>query len=46
MEFDCWAVFVGEAENPVYIWNDEALALFACACLEKGFDVEIFGVCR
>ena len=46
MDFECWAVFVGDAEDPVYIWDDAALELFAMACVAKGFPVEIFGVCR
>lgn len=46
MEFDCWAVFVGDSEEPVYIWDDDAMQGFALKCLSNGFTVEIFGVCR
>lgn len=44
MEFDCWAVFVGDSEEPVYISDDDELQSFASKCLSDGAPVEIIAV--
>lgn len=46
MNFCCWAVFVDDAEDPVYIWDDEAMQLFALHCVDQGREVEILCVFR
>lgn len=45
-EFVCWAVFLGDSDEPHFIEDDDRM-LWECMCaLMAGVDVEIFGVVR
>lgn len=44
--YDCFAVFVGDSETPVYVWNVDVLEHLVFTCASLGLEVEVFSVIR